>query len=535
MTTAVALGTPLAEALSNAIPPKLAEMGWSSEGGEDSALTEYIILMLVNGKTQEQISSELSNDLLGLGEGDTQCLEFSRWLFEQVEILDRQFNGGGALNQQSAQAIPSFNDQETSGAPAGGFSTVTQDTQMAETSPQAESVYVIPQPPSLFLLQKCTKSSIHRPTGPKAMRSRQGGRGRILGQINKTLDRSGDSVLHRVRPGSGTGRVNTRDQHKGQRSFQNGRGMGGGRPLGGMGMGMHGGQIPGGPAAANVMQMSPENQMQLMALLEEQARMMAQFMPGMVPPAINPAFQQGGRPQQGRSLFDRIERQPQHQNGNFAKRAQRHGISARAPAEATTTDVDMDTNPDNASKENEQGEINTDTVCHWNLRCTKKDCPFAHQSPAAPEGTPVDVADHCPYGAACKNKKCTGRHPSPAVKVSHQADEPCRFFPHCTNPHCPFKHPSMPLCRNGGDCTVPGCKFTHLQTPCKFNPCLNRNCPYKHAEGQRGSFTDKVWTPGSAEKEHVSERKFIDDENAEEELIKPGAAADASHNQEVMT
>lgn len=115
MTSAVAVGTPLAEALGNVIQPKLVEMGWSSEGGDDSALTEYVILMLVNGKSQEQIAGELSNDLLGLGEGDTQALDFSRWLFEQVEILNRQINGGGAPSNDSApaQAIPSFTDAET--------------------------------------------------------------------------------------------------------------------------------------------------------------------------------------------------------------------------------------------------------------------------------------------------------------------------------------------------------------------------------------------------------------------------------------
>lgn len=116
MTTAVAVGTPLAEALGQVIQPKLVEMGWSSEGGDDSALTEYVILMLVNGKTQEQIAGELSNDLLGLGEGDTQALDFSRWLFEQVEILNRQVNGGGAAPSNDAQAIPTVAEQE-SGAP----------------------------------------------------------------------------------------------------------------------------------------------------------------------------------------------------------------------------------------------------------------------------------------------------------------------------------------------------------------------------------------------------------------------------------
>ena len=57
MAVEVALNTPLAEALGNVVQPKLTEVGWSTGGLDDSALTEYIILMLVNGKTQEQIAA----------------------------------------------------------------------------------------------------------------------------------------------------------------------------------------------------------------------------------------------------------------------------------------------------------------------------------------------------------------------------------------------------------------------------------------------------------------------------------------------
>jgi len=58
---------------------------------------------------------------------------------------------------------------------------------------------------------------------------------------------------------------------------------------------------------------------------------------------------------------------------------------------------------------------------------------------------------------------------------------------------------------------------------CKFNPCLNPSCTFKHVEGQkRGKFEDKVWTADGV-KEHVSERKFVD-ENAPEELIVPGTS-----------
>jgi len=66
---------------------------------------------------------------------------------------------------------------------------------------------------------------------------------------------------------------------------------------------------------------------------------------------------------------------------------------------------------------------------------------------------------------------------------------------------------------------------------CKFNPCLNPACPYKHVDGQkRGAFDDKVWkAEGSQEREHVSERKFVDDEAAEEELIVPGNQGNGDH------
>ncbi|EEA26228.1 hypothetical protein TMatcc_005515 [Talaromyces marneffei ATCC 18224] len=486
MPATVAQGTPLAEALANVVQPKLVEMGWSADSGEDSALTEYVILMLVNGKTQEQIAEELSNDLLNLGEGDTQAVDFSQWLFEQVEVLNNNINGVASVPNAApaaVQALSTSTNQNVFGVQD------QQDATMGEASGPGDNI----------------------PTGPRAMRDNNNrGRGRLLNQINKTLERGPDAMLHRVRGQNNTGRINThgRDFQKNQRG-QFGAGRGG---RGRMGFGNMQGQ-----GAGNMMQMTPENQMQLMALLEEQARMMSQFMPGFMSPAVNPNFQnqQHQQKQHGRSLFDRVERPNQRQGGDFQSRASQNGIAVKQGE-----DGDMDMTEDQTTAD---GQANTDSVCRFNLRCTRTDCPFAHQSPAAPEGAPVDVTDHCPFGAACKNKKCTGRHPSPAVKASHQAEEICRFFPHCTNPHCNFKHPSMPLCRNGADCTTEGCKFTHLTTACKFNPCMNRSCPYKHTEGQKASFPDKVWVAGQ-EKPHVSERKFVEDTNGEEELIKPDVA-----------
>lgn len=94
MSVEIGLGTPLADALNAAIQPKLLEVGWGTGGSDDSALAEYIILMLVNGKTQDQIAAELSGDLLNLSPDDPVVHDFSKWLFEQIHILSAQ-NGQG--------------------------------------------------------------------------------------------------------------------------------------------------------------------------------------------------------------------------------------------------------------------------------------------------------------------------------------------------------------------------------------------------------------------------------------------------------
>lgn len=95
MPVEVSLNTPLADALNAAIQPKLIEVGWGTGGADDSALAEYIVLMLVNGKTQDQIASELSNDLLNLGPDDPSTRDFSQWLFQQIDALNSTINGGG--------------------------------------------------------------------------------------------------------------------------------------------------------------------------------------------------------------------------------------------------------------------------------------------------------------------------------------------------------------------------------------------------------------------------------------------------------
>lgn len=113
MPVEVSLNTPLAEALNAAIQPKLVEVGWGTGGADDSALAEYIILMLVNGKTQDQIAAELSGDLLGLGSDDPSTRDFSHWLFEQIDALNAQVNGEGNAGPGTNQDATTEGEMDT--------------------------------------------------------------------------------------------------------------------------------------------------------------------------------------------------------------------------------------------------------------------------------------------------------------------------------------------------------------------------------------------------------------------------------------
>ncbi|RYP68258.1 hypothetical protein DL771_006760 [Monosporascus sp. 5C6A] len=518
MAVELALNTPLAEALNSVIIPKLVEVGWASPGADDGALSEYIILMLANGKTQDQIASELSGDLLSLGPDDPGARDFARWLFEQIDALSGQYGAGNA-----AQANPATGESSQDGAMA-----MEQDTEMSiSNDPAAELNAYVYRLAMYITSPKLTPSS---PTGPKSMRNgnlRGGREKRMFGQMAKAMDRTNESILHRVRGTTGNERINAHNRApptgpRGGSGRLNNRAMntraaGIAAGLNGMAQSQGMGGMPGahGMSGMNDMNwmMQPGSQEQIFSLLQQQNQMMAALQQQLAQQT------QGSHRGHGRSLFDRV----QSSRGNNYKRGGHHASGHRPHqndsgntngAGGDGEDVDMT----QSKREPQNPET---TVCKFNLACTVKDCKFAHQSPAAPPGITIDLNDVCSYGAACKNHKCVGRHPSPATKRAHQIEQDCKFFPNCTNPKCPFKHPEMPVCRNGGDCAVEGCKFTHLQTMCKYKPCTNRFCPYKHEEGQRGTFQDKVWTADGS-REHVSERKFVDN-NGPEELVVPGA------------
>jgi nuclear polyadenylated RNA-binding protein NAB2 len=132
MAVQLTVGTPLAEALNNAVHTKLLEVGWGSE--DDTSLAEFIVLMLVNGKTEDQIASELASDILPEGEG-TQ--EFARWLFEQVQALQNSGTSTTTEAQSKQQSIPSFQDSDESRRLDQQDTPAAYDSDMADGSATA--------------------------------------------------------------------------------------------------------------------------------------------------------------------------------------------------------------------------------------------------------------------------------------------------------------------------------------------------------------------------------------------------------------
>jgi hypothetical protein len=135
--------------------------------------------------------------------------------------------------------------------------------------------------------------------GSGAQSTRPARGGRMLNQLNKSMNRNDDSALHRVRgAGGGVGRINSHSSGppKGPRGQNIGRGieaMANGRGMGNanmnMGQGMNGmnampmGGMPGMPGMPQMGNqngmpgmLNPQQQMALMQMYEQQAQMMQQ-------------------------------------------------------------------------------------------------------------------------------------------------------------------------------------------------------------------------------------------------------------------
>lgn len=101
----------IATSLTDLVQSKVAEIGWSSGAEDDSALAQYIVLMLGNDKSKEAIMTELTNDLLGADASKATASQFVDWLFQTVIDLTAQQNGTTANESSGPPASDTNHDQ----------------------------------------------------------------------------------------------------------------------------------------------------------------------------------------------------------------------------------------------------------------------------------------------------------------------------------------------------------------------------------------------------------------------------------------
>ncbi|KAL9088223.1 MAG: hypothetical protein Q9159_003206 [Coniocarpon cinnabarinum] len=524
--------SPLQGTLSPQIQAKVAELGWSNS--DDTSLTDFILLTLAQGRTQEQLSDEIK-DLLEESEF-SRLGDFTGWLVGEILAANGQSNPA-APDTSSQAPLPDTNasapppNESGQDVPASGQdpNAMDEDLSGVPTGPANGAMQV----PSFDCFQPDPANNFHRPSGPKSMRGgAPGGRGG-RGSRNNAPEAS----LHRIKGTANAGRINSHSGRDSPRGAPRGpRGNARNQPGRGAMNGMNvqaaqqavqpSGSMPAFTAEQqNFMANMMTQNMQMLASMFEQQQQSSQMGGG---------FNAGGSHQGrgGRSLFDRVE----HRNQRGGHHQRQHQQQNQNGEGQNGDSIELTSSMEVESNSQSQRQEPSSTTCKFNLFCTKPDCMFAHSSPAAPPGTEIDMNDECKFGANCKNRKCAGRHPSPASAVANQEPPLCKYYPNCTNPYCTFMHPAGPPCRNGADCTTPDCPFMHNPTPCRFNPCTNPSCQFKHAEGQKQAankaqaFSKSTWVnPGlqagqGTNGEHKSERKFAD-ENAAEELLVPGSTS----------
>lgn len=129
MTVQVVLNTPLADALTGAIHNKLMEAGLA-QTTDAAALAEYIILMLVNGKSQDEIVLELCTELLSLPTNDPAAVEFVAWMFQEAESLNGQQQGAAPPLEVTGDAMAGMGQEDEASASASA----EMDTDMSATN-----------------------------------------------------------------------------------------------------------------------------------------------------------------------------------------------------------------------------------------------------------------------------------------------------------------------------------------------------------------------------------------------------------------
>ncbi|SPO29728.1 related to NAB2 - nuclear polyadenylated RNA-binding protein required for nuclear mRNA export [Ustilago trichophora] len=544
--------------LQHSIQLELANHEYSSP--DDPVMAEYIVVMLANQKTADQITAEMK-DLIG-SEYDA---AFTEWIWKTTQsCLDRHAASStfAQPGSSASAAAPSSPTPTNGNAREFAARTTSNTRQRRSRSPQASA----PNARSRDQRRSRSPSSTNARRGNEARRPRSRsppvwGRGAPRPRDYSSYEAFLESTkVRKDEPFDGEAfwRQKAEERrrnppppvirHGPRHIFQAAYG----RAL----------RNGSGPTAANaereLFPTSNEDDNQPPPSYSEQTGVSIfgragipdprapAFVPSSAAPPEPETTQAGPGSAASTSIFSRID--PMVPNN-----------PAPAPAPETTTPTAHSSNFPTAPTET--------SICRWNVGCTNPMCPYSHASPAnaGPGGDPnalVLSQQNCRFGARCTNKDCTRSHVSPAVaKIQARSAAPVSFTPSAStstsailpasasaaapaaaatlsmDTALPNQTGSRP-CRFGAACTRADCFFSHppsrtlttstsSNTPCRFGlGCTRPNCFFSHPPGQRASATTTATTTagargGTAERLHVFATAAAPDE--EMEVIIPGS------------
>ncbi|KAJ3997820.1 hypothetical protein F5050DRAFT_1749355 [Lentinula boryana] len=501
MAFGLVIGTERASVLQQAIQDELMTRGYSTDA--DPVMAEYITIMIINNKTNAQITSELE-DLIGSDFDPS----FTDWLFREAakgltevepplpepsaESSERPVESA-ALRSTTQPANES--SRRGSHPPRNGVYQQALSQALPSSSSQKRSASA--RSPSPSHPSKIRRTEL--PTGPRAM-TRDGQSGT---NPRSLLDRVGGPVV------GGQDEIQTRIDNIVNTGDPNMMVAGGFPGMNGIDM--------------NAMAAGMANPMMIQELMMNQMALMAHFTGIMNPGQFGGFPMQGVMPQEMGMMQQNMGVNGFQGQSNGTSRGRGGGrggrgagrgrggapsssitskieeIAAEPPVQATliaaptpspavqtptfdATPVVAPPRPAYAVPERPQSP----TLCKFGLKCTNAHCRWSHPSPVATVESGVVLSnDPCENGKDCKNKDCIKAHVSPATlnPQEHAAPAPTPY----SHPHTSTSNP-VP-CRFGAACTRPNCSFTHpprqSNTPCKFGAaCTRATCQFQHPTGR---------------------------------------------------
>ncbi|PWN51018.1 hypothetical protein IE53DRAFT_67717 [Violaceomyces palustris] len=213
------------------------------------------------------------------------------------------------------------------------------------------------------------------------------------------------------------------------------------------------------------------------------------------------------------------------------------------PLASSTTAAQILTVPVQNHSSDFPTEPSNTATCRWSLKCTNPMCIYSHPTPAnagrdGDESAALILSqDVCRFGSSCTNKECTRSHVSPAITFIKQRNGRAAATAATTtvldsNSWRPTATTSFAGGQGGH---TPSFGTTHGSFPCKFQMgCTNASCPYSHFDSENRLAPSPALAAlgarqGSLDRTHgqvQATRKEGEEEEEEEEDVSMDAEAD---------